>query len=426
MPCEERVLKRALIGLAVLAFAIGCSNGDGGSTTGGGVTGGGVTGGGGGTPSAPTVNLGASTNAKIQFLSGQGRRAVGSQFAIMDVIRVQNGPGDVAPIDQNTSTMNVQLDGYTINSFDFSIQVPEGTPSKTFTEFPLRVDRILEENSTGGQTEVYAGPSILLGTFPVNFTALPGRDVTLLVKLNDAMLDVSGGSVTFDTALFEDENFDPVLNTLVGFISDHVSFDISGMPDSAKPLMANGQRASHVLFTGDQIGISRGSGTVGTFNMLRPLLVEDGILRETTGGGTYTVVEPDPRDPAPISLPQITSLEGSWRPHTSVLGNLQDTNMVVFPNSRGLNENQVILFQRSGSTITAFWQGVAAFSGGSATIELYSINQIVPATANNPATGTLSGLTVTNGVVTGGSFTFNTPPAGFPFSTTGKFVVFRR
>jgi hypothetical protein len=431
---EERVLKKALIGLAVVAFAIGCSNGGGGTTTGGGVTGGGVTGGGvtgGGTGlPAPTVNLGTSTNAKIQYLSGQGRRAVGSQFAILDIIRVQNGDADVAPVDQNTSTLNVQLDGYTINSFDFSVQVPAGTPSKTYTQFPLRVERILQENATGGQTTVYPGPSVLLGTFPVNFTAFPGRDVTMLVKLDDAMLgfNTTTSTVRFDRTIFEDENFDPVLGTMVGFISDHVSFDISAMPAAQRPRLQNSEAADMVMFTGDQIAISKGFGGIGTFNMLRPLLVEDGIVRQTTGGGTYTVIEPDPRDPNPISLPQLTSLEGAWRPYTAVLNNLQSFNMVVFPNSRGLNEYQAVAFNRNGSgQITAFWQGSLTLSGtASGTIEMWSLDQLVPATATNPANGTASSLIVQNGVVTGGQFTFTTPPAGFPFPTTGNFVVLRR
>lgn len=429
-------MRKWWIAYVALAVVIGCGGGGGGggSTSASAGTPGGGPGGGETTGGVPTVNLATGTDVQIYYLSGAGRRAAGSQTAVLKNIRVQNGGTDQLPTSQTGTNVSIKLDGYTDNSFNFSSTLPAGAVNKVYTEFPFRVDQMLEEQGDGSLSTVFNGVFEVNPPLALDMTLYAGRQVTLQVNIHDQMLRYDGTNVVFDRALFEAENYDPIDNKMNAFLSDHVSFDLTAMANGKRPSMLNGQVANRVFFTGDQIAVSRGWDAVGTFNVLNPVFIEDGSIKQpsNTGGvplpGSYTVVEPDPRDVA--GLLQITSLQGRWREYTEVLGNVQNgstVNMIVMPNSRRTNEMQVVAFSRNGSgQITEMWQGVAKFNGASSTVELYSLDQLDEGTGNNPATGTLTSFTVQNGVVTQGKFNITSAPAGFPLATSGDFVVFRR
>jgi hypothetical protein len=421
-----------------LAVVIGCGGGGGGGNGGGnggnGGNNGGVNAGNNGGGGVPTVNLPAGTDVQIYYLSGAGRRAVGSQTAQLNNIRVQNGGIDQLPTSQTGTNVRIQLDGYTNNSFNFSTTLAPGLVFKTYTEFPFRVDKIDEEQPGGGLTTVFNGPPFeVTPPLALDMTLYAGRQVTLQVNINDQMLRFDGSSVVFDQAQFVAENYDPIDNRMNSFLSDQISFDLTNMAAGKRPSMLNGQTADRVFFSGDQIAVSKGFHTDGTFNVLNPVLIEDGRIEQPSNvgvplPGSYSVIEPDPRDIT--GLMQITALQGKWKEYTEVLNNLQSgatVNMIVMPNSRRTNEMQVVAFNRNANgQITDMWQGVAKFNGVGSTIDLFSLDQLDEGTGNNPASGTLAGFVVQNGVVTQGTYTIAAPPAGFPLALTGNFVVLRR
>lgn len=420
-------MRKWWIGFVAAALVVGC----GGGSTGGGTSGGGGGGGGGGSTFA--TNLGASTDVQFLFLTGDSRRSPGSEYAEMGLIRLQNGPGDVIPSTSSGTPIRAQLDGYTINSFNFSVTLPAGTNSKTFTEFPLRIDRIFDEQADGSQVQVFpaggGAPFEVSPAIPVDVTLFPGRQVSLAVYLNNGSLWVDASGLNFDRTEFERENFDPISGKMNGYLADCVSFDISGMAAADKPDMNNGGKASRVYFSGDAIGLSNGFDTVGSFNMIFPATIDDGVAKPPVdlGGsiapGTYTVVEADPRDP--LGAGTITSLQGIWKAYTEVLSNTPDSALIVFPNSRLSNEKQVVLITKTGGVITGLWQGTATFAGSaSATVELWPISQIRDASAANTGSGTLTTAVTSGGEAKSGTFTLTTTSAGMP--TSGQFIVYMR
>jgi hypothetical protein len=424
-------LKNWIGALLIGALVVGCSGGDLGAGTNGG--GGGSTGGDGGR-GIPTVNLGSSAQVQVLYLSGQGRRAPGSQIAVFKNIKVSNSVTDFAPTAQQGSfaPVRVQLDGYTINQHTFTYTLAPRS-IKTFTQFPLEIAQIDEENVGGGTTTLFSGPPVLIRPFfNINLPLFSGRQTTLTVNVNDAMIQYdSVNGVAFNRTQFENENYSPGENRINGTLSDMVAFDVSGMPANERPKLLNGQVADMVHFSGDLIGISKGFDVPGTFNLLNPAVIDSGLVKRpvTLPGreapGTYSVQEPDPRDPFGGGS-KITAMAGFYRPYTEVLSNIGDFAMVVIPNSRLGADNQVVMFSRDGAgKIKAMFQGVARFSGASSgTIEVWSIDQLPAGTANNLVSGTLN-FAKADGIVRSGTFTFQDPPAGFKFPTTGGFVVFR-
>lgn len=406
---------------------VGCGGaGDGG----GGTTGGGP---GGGTGGAFSVNLPASTDVQVLYLSGDNRRSPGSQYVELGLIRLLNSDTDFIPPTQSGSPIRLQLDGYSINSYNFAVTLPTGTPFKTYNMFPLRIDRVLEEDAAGDLTQVFLGPFETVPALDVDFTLFPGRQVSLAVYLNNGNTFVDGTGFNFDRTEFERENYDPIDMRMNSFLSDFVAFDISSMAASARPQMNNGAPAQKVFFSGDAIAMSAGVDTAGSFNMLFPATIDDGIIRNPIdlGGnrtpGAYTVVESDPRDP--LGLGTITSLQGRWKDYTEVLNNTPDNALIVFPNSRRDLTMNAVLVRKAGGTVTALWQGVVRWDGvsTSAEVEVWSVDQIRSTDpAVNPAVGTVTVTVGTADQPSSGSYSFTTPPAGFPFATTGSFLVFAR
>lgn len=429
MGLRYATLKKWLIAFTASAVLVGCGGGNG---IGGGTSGGGGGGGGGGR-GLPTPILSPVAQAQILILSGQGRRAVNSQIAVIDNLRVFNSPTDYQPEDlQNSgSPLRVQLDGFTLNQFVFDIPLAVGGPSKSFTKFPLEISSI-DEIDNGNVSTVYSGPPVLFSPFfDLNMQLFPGRQTTVQVVLNDQMLQFDPNSgVVFDRAQFEAENYAPFNGKINAFLSDMVAFDVSALGAADRPLMTNGNRGTMVHFSGDSIGISSGYDVEGSFEMLNPVVIDQGVLKrpEVLGGrpapGTYSVMEPDPRDPFGNS--KLVAIQGIYRPYTELLGNLSEFGAVALPTTRSATTNQIVLFNRNaGGTITAMWQGVVDYSKGTkGVIRLFSLDQLPDASATPRASGTIS-FTKSNGIVKEGTFSITTAPTNFPFPKTGGFVVLR-
>jgi hypothetical protein len=125
-------LKKALLLFAAAAVVIGCG---GGGTDAGGTTGGtGGTGGSGGR-GVPTVNLSGEAQIQVLFASGQGRRAPGSQIAVIQDVQLQNSVIDFVPTTQqgSQSPLRIMLDGYSLNARLFSENL-NGLPEKRTRE----------------------------------------------------------------------------------------------------------------------------------------------------------------------------------------------------------------------------------------------------------------------------------------------------
>jgi hypothetical protein len=424
-------LKKALLLFAAAAVVIGCG---GGGTDAGGTTGGtGGTGGSGGR-GVPTVNLSGEAQIQVLFASGQGRRAPGSQIAVIQDVQLQNSVIDFVPTTQqgSQSPLRIMLDGYSLNARLFSENL-NGLPEKRLTQFPLKVNQI-EEDTGSGSNVVYSGPPVSFDPpFAARVTLFPGRQTTMQVNLNDAILsyDNNTGNVVLNRSQFQAENYDVADNRINGFISDYVAFDLTGLPAADRPSMQGGAPADYVHYSGEAIAISKGFDVPDSFEILNPVVIDQGVIRRPTvvGGdltpGTYTVLEPDPRDPFNTNS-RIVALKGIYRQYNEVLLDVPDFAMVVFPNSRGSQDNQVVCFNRSASgRITAFFQGVVRFTGSTAgSIQVWSVDQVDEGTANNIASGFIE-FSKVNGVVRRGKFTFQRVPSGFAFPKEGEFVVFR-
>ncbi|MBS1715650.1 MAG: hypothetical protein JST30_15080 [Armatimonadetes bacterium] len=435
-------MKKWLIAFTAGAVVIGCGGGSGLD----GINNGNNGGGGGGTDrTIPTVNLKPNAQVQILYLSGQGRRAPGSQIAVMNNIRIFNSPTDYWPKDLqgSGSAIRVQLDGYTLNHFVFDVPMSVGSASKTYTQFPLEIAQMDEEQ--GGQpVTVYSGPPFLVAGdsannfFKLNMQLFPGRQTSVQVLLNDAMLtwDATNG-IAFDAAQFKAENYSQVTGALTGFLSDMIAFDVSSLPAAQRPLLQNGERAEMVHFSGDLIGISGHFFTVSgreeaAYDNLSPIVIDSGIMTKpvTLGAnkapGIFTVMEPDPRDP--FGTEKINAIQGFYRAYTEVLSNLSEFGAVAIPSTRSTTSHQFVMFNRnSNGTITACWQGVADFTGGTkGVLRLYSLEQLPDAGAQPRATGEVF-YTKSSGVVRSGTFSVSNVVgnATFPFPRTGGFVVFR-
>lgn len=410
---------------------VGCGGSGGGTDAGGGGGGGG----GGGVDTSFRPSLGDTTNVQFAFLSGQNRRAEGSLYAELGFLRMQAGSADIVPSGAPVANPRFALDGYTLNSADFSLILDEASAYRTYTELPLRVDRLFTELADGSTSTTYSGPPVeYTPYFPLDATLYRGRSISLSIKLNDASLTFDGTAPVLDRDIFNAENVDPVYGTINSHFSDFVAFDISGMAAAARPTLISGQRASLVHVSGDHIGLSTGFDTDGSFNMLFPSIgaADSGkIVRPTplgtgTAPGTWTLLETDPRDPA--FLNKISSLQGTWKAESEALLNAPSMGMVMFPNSRRERDRQVIVYQKTGTAITALYQGVARMTGetGNHPVEIWPIANVRDFTnVSGAVTGVITVTSTSRGMVKNGTFTLNSTPVGFS-GTTGNFIMYAK
>lgn len=422
-------MSKWLILLAVLVAIVGC----GGDNTGINTTG--TTG---STRTAPIVNLG--DNGEIQFVvvSGQGRRAIGSNIAILKLVQFIDDEGEYVPtLDQSTfPEMKVQLDGYTVNARSFAVAVNPSQGFRFFNEFPLEINSIQQVTATGTQTVTTLFPAYLTDTpFDLAMTVFSGRQTSVQINLDDAMVTVGQSGIDtvafVDENLFIDRNYDIRNDAIRGFMSDYVAFDLTNMPVDKRPTLGSAETADMVLFSGDGIAQSAGFATQGSFELLDPIHVEGGIITPgpILGGsqapGSYQIRETDPRDL--LAIAQLTALQGPWKPFTSYLTNIGTYNMITFPNSDGdLDQQLVYWVMNSEGKITDLYQGVirinASLNGG--TFSMWPIEQVDDASVANEVDGTISGLQNISGVTKRGNW--DVTSGNFPYPKLGAFSVFRK
>ncbi|MFM9871945.1 MAG: hypothetical protein ACKVQS_00605 [Fimbriimonadaceae bacterium] len=418
------------------ALVVGCAGGVGNlSSTTGGTTTGTTTGGTGTTAttrSVPSVALPSTTaEVRLSFLSGQGRRLPGSLSAQLRVIRLRIGGTDIIPTNFNGSTdgVNVQLDGFTTNKYGFS-QDLGGSANKDYQFLSFDITKMYQEEFDGSFTQLFDG-SFPVENLPVNVPLLPGRQTTMNVYLNNAAVGFSNifGEPTFDVNEFNLENALTGANRIEGFLSDMVSFDISGV--GSRPNMNSGGAADKFMISGDSLGIGRSAGFDGSFDLFSPNFVESGVttnpvqLPDGVAPGTYNVLEPDP-SVIPPAIVRITALQGTWRDVNSVITNLGTTGMIVFPTTRAGEEDMAIAYVRSGSQITNLYFGKATVTANGGTTTLWPIDQLAIAEGSRTGgfTGTFANLTKVGGVTKDGDYTLTGAPGAL--GATGVFAVYTK
>lgn len=406
--------------------------------------------------SVPTVVLGEQSAVTTTFITGQGRRAPGSLSAVIGHLQYQNSIDDVIPkLDQTVyPDMILGLDRYTVNSRTIAANVPSDQGSKLFREFPLEVFSLLQEDDFGNFNTITTSAPALLVEPPLNLQLrlFRGRYASVQMSLDDSILnfDFGLGQVIFDRTLFEDRNYDFRTGAITSFIGDYVAFDLSAANVDVRPLMSNGTPADMVLFSGDGIAMSQGFGFDGSFELLDPVRVEQGIIRPGTviGGvktaGIYSLLELDPRDLD--GLLKITSIQGPWRPHKDVFKAVPPFAMVAFPSSDDNFEQRLVMWkQNADGDVTDMWQGVVRYedAGSNApsqgTFQLWPIGQIDDADPANEVQGTVNNLIsnpnyetingqriLTGYTVVKGEYNVTAQSAPWYFPNQGGFVVFRR
>ncbi len=455
----------AVVAAAAIAI-IGCG-GSGGSNSSGGSTSG--TGGSQGR-GLPTINLSSFGSVQAVFLSGQGRRAPGSLVAVINQFQIQRVNAQdqlerVPALDQqNLPDLHIQLDGYTLNAFEFDVSMNANEPARLYTELPLQIFELdqLDQNNQVTRLTTTTPAFIADPPFDLDLVVFPGRQTTVQIALDDSIVgfDESTGSLTFDRDLFISKNYDVRSNTIKSFISDFIAFDLTGMATADRPKMPNNVPVEMALFSGDGIAVSAGFGHDNTFALLDPIAIQNGIITKgpILGGirasGSYILQEPDPRDLTQVA--KITALQGVWRPFTDVISGVGTSAMIAFPNSdvdidQNLateNQQQVVLFKLDAAgKVTSMYQGVIRYDAGGTTkpttgqLSIWPISQVVTADPANQVTGTVSNLVtvpfyafdsggnpklIQYAVKSGDYAITSAVPGNFQFANKGSFVVFRK
>lgn len=390
--------------------------------------------------SVPLINLGTNSTVSLVYLSGQDRRSrgVGSQIADIQTVQLQNGPSDFVPgTEQVTpSTLSVMLDGYTINQRDIAIPMA-GQVEKNFTEYPLIIDQLREVTDSSGSTVLRSAPGTYAyettDPFDVRVKVLPGRSTSLQVRLDDLTVQwIPGQNVVFDEDRFTNLNYDPVSLSIKGFLNDYISFDISNMPSGDRPVVdSTGGAAERIYFSGDGIAISEGLGTGSVFELLDPIAIKSGTVREgaTIAGkkaaNTFKLDETDP------NLNLKTALVGTWKNYSDVITPTDTVTMVAFPGSEEDNRDTLVLFRRnSGGVISGMWHGYVDYSTTDTTTGIFRLFPIATLadgqTTGDEVAGTVSGIVRSGGVVRRANWdATGTLPGSFSFPNNGAFAVFR-
>ncbi|MGV3617740.1 MAG: hypothetical protein ACO1SV_20640 [Fimbriimonas sp.] len=399
-----------------------------------------------GTPGSDlTVNLNEDFGTvQFTYLTGQGR-APGDLYAVVTRQEVTDQFGTVRT--QLSAPLSLPLDGYVLGTRDLNIPFT-GESVRLFERYRLEFSRFLEEGlDDGGQPTFSERTPPPAETFNARIRVLPGRFTSLPILLDGGMFSTVGTTVEFNEDQFRLRNNIPnETDPLRTYFSDYVSFDLTAMPASERPLLSNGVAADQLFISGDNYAL----GANGRFEVLT-LEVEEPIVGSfgpegTLGGrrtpGTYTLQQPDPTDLSGIA--RITAAAGQWRSTDRAFSGFGPFEFILFPTSRdeapdGTNGNglqpdedqEIAIVQRNASgQITAFYFGFADLDTGEFTV--YPLRNIVDADVQGELTGTLSeyrnasgGNTVSYDLVRRGTFNFSTAPGnGFPSS--GTFVVFRK
>ncbi len=428
-----------MIAFAAIGFA-GCggSGGDGGN---GGNAGGNAGGNGGGGETGIQVNLPAAPGlVNFVYLTGQGRAeeilsAVISQIELTDSFGTESTQLE-DPLFLPLNEFSSQLRGLNIPT----------TISRDFPVFRLNVTR-LEKN----QVPVSSPTPLVNEGFSANIHAMPGRQTTVPIFLNDGMFKFKGSD---GTPVFDREQFKAVNNSNAGrieaFLGDYVRFNIQSsafVGDKPKVVSAGNKQAGYVYISGDRVALSV-AGTSGRFEVLTDDPQNDReegffgpnvTLPGGEGGaalGSYALEATNPNDLTRLS--KITSVQGIYRDFDEVLTGLTNFGAISFPNVNDDERNQQFVlaameaFNANGKTryrVKSLYIGTANFVSNR--FKAYPLSTFaVPGSIAGEISGTLGGYVKrTNrgkSVVLKGTYsvTAGTTPAGIVKS--GPFTVFRR
>jgi len=428
------ILKKWAFAFAAASILIiGCGGGGGGNNGSSGGSGGNGNGGSGG---GPVVNLGSAPGyVSFQYLSGAGR-APGDMTVVIKNLQLQSPNTGQIFETVISPELDVQLNGYTLNSQRLAI--PGVVNSVTFDQYLLELDSLKIEG--GGTYSGSNGSPLVYEQFPAHITVFPGRQSNVAVRLDDTMFTLGAGGVTFHDDYFLAVNTSASTGDVVNsYLADYLMFDISGLTGTHPVLPQDGTTpADRVYFTGDNYAVSSAAAG-GEFDVLTPIgFIEGSWQAPISSGrnsfpGTFTLVQPDPRDPDPNTALRITALQGIWRDVNDVVSNLGTFAAISLPSSQDDNFQTILLIKRTGTTITGMYFGQIDLQAGQ--LRAYPIDQVSPGSTLNEIDGTVSALKDKSGALTAdiksvrsGTFTLvdgtGTVPADFP--TTGTFVVFRR
>ncbi len=414
----------------------GCGGSGGGSGGGGGIPGGG----GGSGESGISVNLPSGPGlVNFMYLTGQGR-ATTPLSAVISSIELTDSFG--TETTQLEDPLNLPLNVFSSQLRSLNIAT---TNSRSFTHFLLNITRL----ESDGSTLPGATPVVNQG-FVANIHALPGRQVTVPVFLDDGMfsIDAATGAPVFNRNQFKLINYSDN-NRIESFIGDYVRFNI-GSPAfvGTKPtLNSNGKPAGYVYVSGDRVAVSEG-GASGKMEVLTSNFDnsrEEGLFGPNVtlpggdGGsslGSYAIEATDPNDLTAAA--KITSVQGIYREFDEVLSGLSNFAAISFPNVNDDEIKQQFVLANLETYTTAgkvryrvkgMYIGLANFKTNQFTA--YPISSYaVPGSVVGEIKGTLGGYVKRasrgTSVVLKGTYsvTTGTTPAGFQRS--GNFVVFRK
>jgi len=208
-------------------------------------------------------------------------------------------------------------------------------------------------------------------------------------------------------------------------LSDYVVFDLRGMAAADRPTLLSGTPAYRVFFSGDNYALAAGRGFTdipagdqtsefnaitrtdlnpdspadnlidGLFALPGQLSLVPGITGTTPG--TYSLLQLDPSDPFLVS--RVTSLQGIWRDHYKMVGNMPEAMAIAFPNSRDNEEQDIVVFRqtidRTGSTITGarinqFYYGTQNLNTGQ--VRLYPLRNLTSGSRTGEVIATVGNL----------------------------------
>lgn len=445
---------------AGIVVAVGCSGGGGG----GGTTGG--TGGNTGESNAFVTIPNIHGQLQNVYLTGQGR-AVDDLIAIMHRVAVDDGVGaEVATTLE--PDRRLQLNGYTHQMIQLDIPT---TVSRQFNTYNLEVQELQLDTGNGFETFTGNNQPLVQQSFDAYFRVLPGRTSSITVRLDDSMFnfDSNANNYVFDRNQFELANYSQVGNDparMNGFLSDYLMFDITNLAGGlggVAPDFPDASGTSTVFFiNGDNFALGtipdgppdQATADPKPFFVLTPAGFVEGqhvgprtAVDPTTGQstpipGTYTLVQADPRPPFNPAA-KITALQGTYKNYTktinSVGNNPQGFEIVAFPGTYtddASHENyglmDIVAFNVSGGQITRMYFGQIDLVNG--TLSAFPIAQVTnPQDTSNEITGNVSAFVTGGGSPTtdvpqvrAGHYTLDANNLPASFSTSGRFIVYRR
>jgi hypothetical protein len=329
------------------------------------------------------------------------------------------------------------------------VAIAPGAGSRLFDTYILPISRIIHDFGDGTTKTFEAGNDLLIREeFPAQIRVFRGRETSMELRLNDAMVELEFqlGTATFNRQEFEFANM-PSGGVVRSFLSDYMMFDIAGM-GGLRPQMSNGQFADRVYFSGDRFLLSEQgpSGYIEAIGGDSPApqpgeFVDPFVVANTPAPGEYRLLVADPNDPSETPA-MITALRGMFKPfydpsmeQISLIIPLATFDVLLMPTSQGSDVMQILLVahNRQGDVSNIYF-GDADLSTGA--FVAYPIANLPSGSTAGSISGTLSGFVDESGAVVNigvpedserirsGNFTIvGSRPSEFPGA--GTFVVFR-